>query len=190
MSSGATGIIRNVYDPEVKHDTGDIIYVENLTKIESAILNEKTIKFSYKDGSSTREVAPYRIFLWNGFWYFIGKDIQKKEIRSFKVSRIYGEVIETKTKNSIPDNFDIKSHLPKAEAFSVILEIPEGKALILRNQGKIERLTENSDKCTIDFPDSETALREILRYGRDVKILEPKVLASALRLKLEELSNV
>lgn len=34
MSSGATGIVRNVYDPEVKHDTGDIIYIENLTKIE------------------------------------------------------------------------------------------------------------------------------------------------------------
>lgn len=34
MSTGATGIIRNVYDPEVKHDTGDIIYIENLTKIE------------------------------------------------------------------------------------------------------------------------------------------------------------
>jgi hypothetical protein len=34
MISGATGVIRHVYDPEVKHDTGDIIYVENLTKID------------------------------------------------------------------------------------------------------------------------------------------------------------
>jgi proteasome accessory factor B len=162
----------------------------NLTEIESAILEEKSIKFLYRDGNEIREVDPYRILLWNGFWYFIGLDKAKGEIRTFKVSRISGEVLQTKSKFKIPENFDVKAHIPVLDRFQVTLKIPEGKAVVLRNLGELVESDEGYDIYKLVFADAETGLREILRHGADVQILEPKSLISSYKSALEKLTNV
>ena len=162
----------------------------NLVLIENAIFDQTVIEFLYRDGSTKRHIEPYKIYLWRGFWYLFGKDIDKNEPRSFRISRISGEVVQTKKKFKFPDTIDLRDFLPKPFQYEVRLEIPEGKGAILRNLGRIESSSESGDICEIIFSDPEVALQEILRNGKDVRVIEPDSLRNALRIHLENLSNV
>jgi proteasome accessory factor B len=162
----------------------------SLITIESAIIEGRTITFKYGEMKEDRELDPYRIFLWNGYWYVIGMDRGKKAIRSFKVSRMTSDVIVTKNKANIPENFDIKKHLPSKETFNVRVLVPEGKCAVLRSYGLIVGNQEQGDELSIDFPDSATALREFLRHGDSALVVAPKDFAGLVKEKLLGLSNV
>ncbi len=162
----------------------------NLIAIENAIIEGKTITFSYGESSNLRELEPYRIFLWNGFWYVIGFDRERKSIRSFKVSRINSDVKLTKNKFDNPESFDIKNHLPTAETYQIKILAPEGKCAVLRSLGKVTNNVDNLDEIEINFSDSATALKEFLRHGESAKIIAPTDFIELVREKLMALSNV
>ena len=162
----------------------------NLVLIENAIFDQTVIEFLYRDGSTKRHIEPYKIYLWRGFWYLFGKDIDKNEPRSFRISRISGEVVQTKKRFKFPDTIDLREFLPKRVQYKVRLEIPEGKGAVLRNLGQTESSSDSGDICEIIFSDPEIALQEILRNGKDVRVIEPDSLRNALRIHLENLSNV
>jgi proteasome accessory factor B len=162
----------------------------NLVTLESAIFDEKIVEFLYRDGSTKRHIEPYKIYLWRGFWYLFGKDIDKTEMRSFKISRISGEVSITNKKFKTPDTVQIEKFLPVQETFEVLIEIPEGKSAVLRNLGNVSHSQNGYQTCKILFSDADSALREILRHGQDVRIVEPIELKNAIRNHLEVLANV
>ena len=104
----------------------------NLGRIEEAILTTKCIKFNYRDSDLMREVEPYRIALWRGFWYVIGKDIDKNDVRIFKVSRISGEVSITKKDFKLPREFNVSEQLPSGDNYEVILKVANDKSVVLK----------------------------------------------------------
>ena len=67
-----------------------------LGKLESAISKQRTAKFNYWSISSDREqertVNPYGLFRDREGWYVVGQDLVRKDIRTFKVSRIRGDI--------------------------------------------------------------------------------------------------
>lgn len=162
----------------------------NLGLIESALIDQKAIHFLYKDGTNTREVEPYRIFLWRGFWYFIGRDVSKNQIRSFKVTRIQGEVSITRHEFKAPHEFNIHHYLPEEESVEIEIEVPEGKAAILRNMGEVISTQNDKDLIRIKFSDFDDAMREILRHGKEIKVVGPKQFSIAYKSRLQELANV
>ena len=66
-----------------------------LTKLDSAISKQRTVKFRYwsigRDEESERTVNPYALFSDNGVWYMVGRDLGRDDIRTFRVSRIRGD---------------------------------------------------------------------------------------------------
>jgi proteasome accessory factor B len=162
----------------------------NLPDLEGAILESRKISFVYKDGESKRTIDPYRIFIWNGFWYLIGLDEEKKAIRSFKISRISGEIEVLKSTFKPPANFNISEHLPSESRFEVTVLIYENKGAVLRNSGEFISSETNGDLFRLRFTDSETAKREILRNSLYCEVIEPKQLRESVRDHLERLANV
>ena len=162
----------------------------NLGKIEEAILTTKSIKFNYRDSDLIREVEPYRIALWRGFWYVIGKDIDKNDVRIFKVSRISGEVSITKKDFKMPEEFNVIEQLPSGENYEVILKVANDKAVVLRNLGEVIGSEGDEDLVRIYFSDPSEALKELLRHGDSVTIESPKDLKDSYRKTLEVLANV
>lgn len=162
----------------------------NLGRIEEAILTTKCIKFNYRDSDLTREVEPYRIALWRGFWYVIGKDIDKNDVRIFKVSRISGEVLITKKDFKMPREFNVSEQLPSGENYEVILKVANDKAVVLRNLGEIIGSEGDEDLVRIYFSDHGEALRELLRHGNNVAVESPKELKDSYRKTLEVLADV
>jgi predicted DNA-binding transcriptional regulator YafY len=67
-----------------------------LTKLENAISKQRTVKFTYwsiySDRIRERTVNPYALLPEQGSWYLIGQDLDKKAERTFRVSRIEGDI--------------------------------------------------------------------------------------------------
>jgi predicted DNA-binding transcriptional regulator YafY len=85
-----------------------------LGKLEGAISKQRTIKFPYysisRNRQSERTLNPYGLLSDNGSWYVIGQDLDRKDIRTFRVSRIRGDIrFATRRERDfrIPPDFDI-----------------------------------------------------------------------------------
>jgi proteasome accessory factor C len=67
-----------------------------LTKLENAISKQRTIKFRYwtitRDEERERTVNPYALLPERGSWYLIGQDLESKSLKTFRVSRIRGDI--------------------------------------------------------------------------------------------------
>jgi len=88
-----------------------------LGKLEGAISKQRTIKFPYysisRNRQSERTVNPYGLLSDNGSWYVIGQDLDRKDIRTFRVSRIRGDIrFATRRERDfrIPQEFDIDAY--------------------------------------------------------------------------------
>lgn len=67
-----------------------------LTKLEAAISKQRTVRFPYwsigRDERAERTVNPYALFSDNGSWYLVGLDLDREAERTFRVSRICGDI--------------------------------------------------------------------------------------------------
>jgi len=67
-----------------------------LAKLEGAISKQRTVRFEYwsisRDEVSERTLNPYALLPDNGVWYVVGHDLDRDDIRTFRVSRIRGEI--------------------------------------------------------------------------------------------------
>src|SRR5213594_336381 len=92
-----------------------------LGKLEGAISKQRTIKFPYyslsRNRQTERTVNPYGLLSDNGSWYVIGQDLDRKDIRTFRVSRIRGDIrFATRRERDfrIPTDFDIDEYRGRA----------------------------------------------------------------------------
>jgi proteasome accessory factor BC len=121
LALGRPGFLEQPTDTAVRVEVTDPDYsVEmpgRLGKLEGAISKQRTIKFSYwsisRDEVSERTLNPYALLPENGVWYVIGKDLDRDDIRTFRVSRIRGDIrFATRRERDfrIPPEFDIDEH--------------------------------------------------------------------------------
>ena len=88
-----------------------------LAKLEGAISKQRTVKFEYwsisSDKISERTLNPYALLPDNGIWYVVGRDLDREDIRTFRVSRIRGEIkFATRRERDFrtPADFDIEQY--------------------------------------------------------------------------------
>ena len=88
-----------------------------LAKLEGAISKQRTVKFEYwsisSDKMSERTLNPYALLPDNGIWYVVGRDLDRDDIRTFRVSRIRGEIkFATRRERDFrtPVDFDIEQY--------------------------------------------------------------------------------
>jgi proteasome accessory factor BC len=85
-----------------------------LGKLEAAISKQRTVKFPYwsisRDEERERTVNPYALFADAGAWYVVGLDLDADDERTFRVSRIRGEIrFATRRERDfrLPPEFDV-----------------------------------------------------------------------------------
>jgi proteasome accessory factor C len=90
-----------------------------LSKLETAISKQRTLKFDYwgiaRDETRPRTIDPYALLPHEGSWYVIGRDHAVDEIRTFRVSRIRGEIrFATRRERDfrLPSEFSAQAHRP------------------------------------------------------------------------------
>ncbi len=84
---------------------------DSLPVLREAVASRSTVSFAYRDVD--RELNPYGLLLRDGYWYVIGVDRARDEVRTFRVDRIAGSV-HVGSANSFerPADFDIRSVFP------------------------------------------------------------------------------
>jgi proteasome accessory factor BC len=88
-----------------------------LSKLEAAISKQRTVKFPYwsisRDDERERTVNPYALFQDAGAWYVVGRDLDADDERTFRVSRIRGEIrFATRRERDfrLPAEFDVDQY--------------------------------------------------------------------------------
>jgi len=88
-----------------------------LAKLEAAISKQRTVKFGYwsprRARPGERTMNPYALRLDDGNWYVVGHDLDRGTTRTFKVSRIRGDIrFATRRERDfrIPTDFDVEAH--------------------------------------------------------------------------------
>jgi proteasome accessory factor C len=92
-----------------------------LAKLETAISKQRTVKFGYRAMTSGKETErtlnPYGLLHDRGVWYVIGSDHDRDAIRTFRVSRIRGDIrFATRRERDfrLPSDFDIDAYRGRA----------------------------------------------------------------------------
>ena len=107
-----TALRVEVLDPEYSAELAG-----RLGKLEGAISKQRTVKFSYwsisRDSEEERALNPYALFQDNGAWYVVGQDLVREDIRTFRVSRIRGDIrFATRRERDfrVPADFEIERY--------------------------------------------------------------------------------
>ena len=161
----------------------------NLALAISAITSRTVISFTYLSETlkeENRVLEPYAVASRYGHWYLFGMDLDRKDLRSFRLDRIQG-ALSTKGRAGnyeIPQSFSVESHLLESRSQqSAELYLRSGRALALRT-----RSTEIFDKkaplgwerVSIEYRDQERMAEEILWYAEDAVVLKPESLRTSV----------
>jgi predicted DNA-binding transcriptional regulator YafY len=105
-----------------------------LGKLETAISKQRTVKFRYwaiyKDEEEERTLNPFALYLDRGAWYVVGLDLEREGERTFRVSRIRGDIrFATRRERDfrLPAEFDVSKFLDRPKW---LIGEPQGKAKI------------------------------------------------------------
>src|SRR5262245_6713677 len=171
-----------------------------LAKLESAISKQRTVRFGYwsprRSRPGERTVNPYALRLDDGNWYVIGHDLDRDTTRTFKVSRIRGDIrFATRRERDfrVPADFDVEQHrIPRPWQIGEIV----GRARIAVSEDTawwVERTL--SDAGTIDdgvfetdFATVELLAGWVLRQNGRAIPLEPDELVGSVSDALESLA--
>ncbi|MDQ5815140.1 MAG: WYL domain-containing protein [Actinomycetota bacterium] len=88
-----------------------------LGPVYSALVDRRGVQFSYESGGgqkSFRRVEPFGIVHRRGRWYLVGRDVDRESIRSFRLSRIAGDLETVNVTYEIPEGFDAAEHVSAA----------------------------------------------------------------------------
>src|SRR5580765_7342443 len=160
-----------------------------LAKLEGAISKQRTVKFEYwsisRDETSERSLNPYALMPDNGVWYVVGHDLERDDIRTFRVSRIRSDIrFATRRERDfrLPPEFDVENYRGRAEwQFGEIvgeaqIDVAPDTAWWVERAYGGERNRVEADVFTTEYASSTMLARWILRQDGRAVPLEPSEL--------------
>ena len=160
-----------------------------LGKLEGAISKQRTVKFRYwsiyRDSEEERTLNPYALLPENGSWYVIGHDLERDDIRTFRVSRIRSDIrFATRRERDfrLPPEFDVENHRGRAEwqfgeiAGEAQIDVAPDTAWWVERAYGGERNRVEDDVFTTEYASSDMLARWILRQDGRAIPLEPSEL--------------
>jgi proteasome accessory factor B len=165
--------------------------------LTSAARSRRAVSFSYRtpegDAPATRRLEPWGVVCWQGRWYVVGHDRERRATRCFRLSRIVGNVRATGSEHAFtpPEKLDLISHVAR---WSGPVE-HTGRATVLARVGRAAGLRRwaveampgpEGDKLTIPYSDVDRFAATLVGYGADVRVESPPELREAVIQQLKE----
>ena len=154
-----------------------------------AVLDRVRVSFTYRDGS-VRTLEPWGLTSSKGRWYVIGRDVDRKAPRMFKLSRILDvpRRVSRGQAYALPDDLDLRSLartlLPRAPTAEAVLALRAGKAPTLRRRGRRvptqQALPGGFETYAVGFADLRTLADEVTQHAADVVVVDPPELREAV----------
>ncbi|WP_422747264.1 helix-turn-helix transcriptional regulator [Mycobacterium sp. WMMD1722] len=164
---------------------------ETLRTLLDAIDNGQAVQFGHRrdrtEPYTARTVEPWGVVTHRGRWYLVGHDRTRDDVRTFRISRIGGDVTPVGQPGTVskPDGLDLRDIVRRAVAewptgAEARVWVADGRATALRRQGTVERRMarggRDGDVLRVDIGMFDRLAREIASYGADAVALEPESL--------------
>ena len=172
-----------------------------LQPLWSASFDGRPVSFDYRtpeaDTASRRRVEPWGVGVRNGRWYLVGFDLDRKDSRVFRLSRITGEVKVTGAPGSVvkPDDVDIDDELrrmlPAEPQETAVVRVRPGPAFGLRRHATRRGRRSGSDWDTLQlgFWSVSRLADDLASYGADVVVESPPAVRDAVIARLRALAG-
>jgi proteasome accessory factor B len=165
--------------------------------LTTAARDRRAVTFAYRppenDEPVTRRLEPWGVVCWQGRWYVVGHDRDRRATRCFRLSRIVGNVRATGRAGAFtpPQNEDLISHVarwsgPVAHNGRARVTVRPGRAAGLRRWALDSAAGPDGDVLTIPYADSERLASTLVGYGADVRVDGPPELREAVIQRLKE----
>jgi len=131
-------------------------------------------------------------------WYLIALDTKDEKLKAFGLDRISNLTVN-KAGFKLEQKFNLKEHFKNAfgimnleeEPVKVILRSTKEQAEYIKSSPlhhsqQIQKETEKSVDFAYDLFPTYDFIQEILSFGKQVKVIEPKSLAEKVKQTLEE----
>ena len=176
---------------------------ENIYGLLHAIKLQVQIKFSYKkfweDEMTQRNVEPYALKEFKNRWYVLANDMKDKQVKSFALDRL-SDLEITKRKFQMPNDFNVNEHYKYCFGIispndnpleEVILSFTEEqgkyiKTLPLHHTQEILVDTKKEFRIKLQLYITHDFKMELLSYGDQVKVIEPKSFAEDIKKTLKD----
>lgn len=176
---------------------------EYLASLLSSIKNRTMLELEYKkfaeDTSSKRAIKPYALKEYANRWYLIGEDTKDGVIKTFGLDRIVSVGL-TKVKFVLPDDFSMEERYRNAfgiitedgvSAEDIVLSFKKkygtmAKTLPFHPSQEILIDTKDELRIKIHIVPAFDFINEILSWGDDVKVLQPKSLIKQVKNRLKK----
>lgn len=166
-----------------------------------AIRTHRAVRFDYRGvrdrAAVVRSVEPWGLVSVRGSWYLVGLDTDRRDRRTFRLSRIASSVTAVGRAGAvrIPDGLDLRNAValdhdetPDAAA---LLRIRRGAAAGLRRIATVTETSDGSeygseyDDVRVPMPSLMDLARRVAAHGSDVVAVDPAELRDAVRLLLQ-----
>jgi len=164
----------------------------NFASIVDAIAERRTISFSYLSQELTsqqRVLEPYGAGTKGGYWYVAGLDLDRREIRLFRLDRIDSEISPQGKASSyeIPSDFAMSAHLASpVKTETATLKVRRGKSQRIVMASTI---VDDGDEWTIveyPFLHQSELIADVLWHLDDVELVKPLQARTAIAAVLRE----
>ncbi len=170
-----------------------------------AIDEGRAVRFSHRsartDPFTVRTVEPWGVVTAKGRWYLVGHDLDRGAVRTFRLSRIGGEVEPVGPPGAVsrPDGVDLRLVVAQVvgEAPSGVrarVWVADGRATALRRAGTSTGPSElggrRGEVIELDIGYRDRVAREIAGHGADAIVLEPPSLRDDVLARLRAQAGV
>ncbi len=171
-----------------------------LLPLLSAVRQERVVSFDYRapaeQAPGRRTVSPWGLRSADGRWFLVGHDHDRDAVRTFRLSRIVGQVTVSARPREVspPDDFDVSLPTDAAEgAATARVRLAPGRAASLRRmaipEGSADPLADQD--VLISAPTHADLVAAVCAAGPDAVVLEPPaVVDDVLKALRAVLGNV
>lgn len=171
-----------------------------LARLHVALRRSCAVVLSYQSAraatATSRRVDPYRLIFHQGRWYLAGWCGHAEALRLFRVDRIH-EVTLTDDTITIPPDIQLDDIVQDGRPFvrdgsTAELVVRYGPAIarwiVERDGGPLE--SDGSAIRRMPLADREWAIRHVLQYGPDARVVEPGDLADEIDARLATMAEM
>ncbi len=165
---------------------------EQLAEIVEAISERRSITFEYLDAemvSAVRSVNPYRLSNSRGSWYFIGFDIDRVSIRTFRLDRFSSAVKVSAGSGKFEIDFESleSEEQVHSESSKAVISIRQGRAHHFAGAQTLRELDTDWLEIEVEYHDENWLIQEILTCGTNAILIDPPHLRKEIVSRLEQL---
>ena len=177
----------------------------HLSAVAEALAERHRIRFRYRPvqgRAGIRRVDPYALAFRRGAWYLVGLDVDRADIRSYRLSRVRSDIERIGEAGPPPAGFEAARHLeagplgegrPGRQGRSARIAFADkvGWLVAATTRGAQAGRTRADGWMEIDVPtdDPEALAPWVLSFGSDARAMSPRSLRDEVVRRLESLAG-